>query len=47
MQFLLVAVAGLKKRFITLSDGFKLVAKRLQLVIILDISAFGARNVVI
>ena len=45
VQLLLVAVAGLEQRFVTLSDGFKLVGERLELVVTLHVGAFRPLNV--
>ena len=45
VQLLLVAVAGLEQRFVTLSDGFKLVGERLELVVTLHVGAFCPLNV--
>ena len=47
VQLLLIAVTGLEKGFIALSDGFKFVRQRLQLVITLHEVALRLLNVAI
>ena len=38
-------MAGLKERFVTLSDGFELAREGLQLVVVLKVGALGTSNV--
>lgn len=45
VKFLLVTVSSFKERFVALAYGFELAWKSLQLVVILDICAFGTSNI--
>lgn len=47
VQLLLIAMTGLEKGFIALSDGFKLVGQRLQLVVTLHKITLGLLNIAI